>query len=189
MHLFLILCRYPFKGIASQYSFSQRLPQCYNGFRGLIESTESASAISLTPLNLLPQSHWDCWIRFRGFIETAKSASMVSLRPRKANIFRRSFVLKTTSQCTKIWLLKFFLLDSAVSLKPLKPLPRFHWNHGSGLCGLIDTAEADNLKQFSRISRRFPSHMQNGFTPWIRALGGVDWWKNPRVENLVTLSL
>jgi hypothetical protein len=24
----------------------------------------------------------------------------------------------------------------------------------------------------------FFTHMQNGFSPWISALGGVDWWKN-----------
>jgi hypothetical protein len=28
-----------------------------------------------------------------------------------------------------------------------------------------------------------------GFSLWIRALGGVDLWKYPRVENLVQLSL
>jgi hypothetical protein len=28
-----------------------------------------------------------------------------------------------------------------------------------------------------------------GFSPWIRGPGGIAWWKKPRVENLVTLSL
>jgi hypothetical protein len=28
-----------------------------------------------------------------------------------------------------------------------------------------------------RLSWRIRSHMQNGFSPWIRALGGVDWRK------------
>jgi hypothetical protein len=31
--------------------------------------------------------------------------------------------------------------------------------------------------------------MQKGFRQWIRALEGIVWWKKPRVENLVTLSL
>jgi hypothetical protein len=31
--------------------------------------------------------------------------------------------------------------------------------------------------------------MRNGFSPWIRALGGVDWWKKTEVENLEQLSL
>jgi hypothetical protein len=31
--------------------------------------------------------------------------------------------------------------------------------------------------------------MRDGFSPWFRALCGVDWWKKPRVENLVTQSL
>jgi hypothetical protein len=30
--------------------------------------------------------------------------------------------------------------------------------------------------------------MRNGFGLWIKALGGVDWWKNTRDENLVQLS-
>jgi hypothetical protein len=37
-------------------------------------------------------------------------------------------------------------------------------------------------KWFRRLSKRLPrrirSHMRNGFSPWIRARGGVDWWKN-----------
>jgi hypothetical protein len=31
-----------------------------------------------------------------------------------------------------------------------------------------------------RLSRRIRIHMRNGFSPWVRALGGVDWWKNQR---------
>jgi hypothetical protein len=67
---------------------------------------------------------------------------------------------------------------SAVSLKPRNPLPRSHWNCRSDFRGLIETAEADIFKRLSRISRWFRSHMRNGFNPWIRELGGVDWWKN-----------
>jgi hypothetical protein len=41
------------------------------------------------------------------------------------------------------------------------------------------------------FSRRKRSHMWNGSSPWIRALGGIVWWRNkkPGVENLMTLSL
>jgi peptidoglycan/xylan/chitin deacetylase (PgdA/CDA1 family) len=31
-----------------------------------------------------------------------------------------------------------------------------------------------------RLSRRIRSHMRNGFSLWVRALGGVDWWKKTR---------
>jgi hypothetical protein len=40
-----------------------------------------------------------------------------------------------------------------------------------------------------RLSRRIRSHMRNGFSPWVRALGGVDCEKKPDVDNLVTVSL
>jgi hypothetical protein len=33
------------------------------------------------------------------------------------------------------------------------------------------------------------SRMQNCCRAWIRALGGIVWWKKPRVKNLVLLSL
>jgi hypothetical protein len=41
----------------------------------------------------------------------------------------------------------------------------------------------------SSISRRIRSRIQKGFSPWIRGPEGIVWWKNPKVENLVTLSL
>jgi hypothetical protein len=42
----------------------------------------------------------------------------------------------------------------------------------------------DELQSTSR-----QSHMQNGFSLWIRAIRGVDWRKKLRDENFVTLSL
>jgi hypothetical protein len=67
---------------------------------------------------------------------------------------------------------------SAVSLKPRNPLPWSHWNRGRGFRGLIETAEADNFKRLSWISWQFWRHIWNGFSPWIRALRGIVWWKN-----------
>jgi hypothetical protein len=43
--------------------------------------------------------------------------------------------------------------------------------------------------EYCRFSRWIRGHMQNGYRPWIRALGGVDSWKKIGVENFVTLSL
>jgi hypothetical protein len=32
--------------------------------------------------------------------------------------------------------------------------------------------------EYCQFFRRILGHMQNGFSPWIGALGGVDLWKN-----------
>jgi hypothetical protein len=49
-----------------------RFHKGFRRFRSLIETAESASAVSLRPLNQLPLSHWDRRIRFRGLIEAAE---------------------------------------------------------------------------------------------------------------------
>jgi hypothetical protein len=95
-------------------------------------------------------------------------------------------------------------------------IPRYHWHRGiesrgvndtaesastvslrlwhllkkcpSKARGVIDTAESECFKLLSRFSRRKPSHMRNGFSPWIGALMGIVCWKT-EVDNLVTLSL
>jgi hypothetical protein len=46
-----------------------------------------------------------------------------------------------------------------------------------------------NRRFHSRFSSRIRSHIQKGFNPCIRGLGGVDLWKKPEVENLVSGSL
>jgi hypothetical protein len=40
-----------------------------------------------------------------------------------------------------------------------------------------------------RCSRRILIHIEKGFNPCPRGLGGVVWWKKPEVENLVSGSL
>jgi hypothetical protein len=55
---------------------------------------------------------------------------------------------------------------------------RCHWHH----CD-------ENLLLQSRFSSRIWSLMQKGFNPCNRGLGGVDLWKIPEVENLVSGSL
>jgi hypothetical protein len=163
---------------------SQRIPRSHWDrwirFRGLIDTAESASAVSLRPLNLLPRFHWDRQIRFRGLIEIVeakliiRSFVLVLWIPRSNWNHRSRFRgLIATAEAASAAKAAF-----AVSLKPPNPLPRPYCNRGSGFCSLIETAEADNFKQLSRISWRFRSHMRNCFSPWIRDLGGVDWWKN-----------
>jgi hypothetical protein len=65
--------------------------------------------------------------------------------------------------------------DSAVSMRPRKPLPQFQRDRISGFCGFNETAESGFP---TRTSRRIGSHIQHGFSPWIRALRGNVWWKN-----------
>jgi hypothetical protein len=55
---------------------------------------------------------------------------------------------------------------------------RCHWHRSHDFC-----------VRKSIISRRIRSRIQKDFSPWIRGPGGIIWWKKPRVENLVTLSL
>jgi hypothetical protein len=69
-------------------------------------------------------------------------------------------------------------------MTPLNPLPLSHWDYGIfnknvkvNSRGVIDTADLKLFKRLSRFSRRIRSHMWNGFSPWIRALGGIVWWK------------
>jgi hypothetical protein len=117
-------------------------------------------------------------IRFhKGFRGVTKDFA-VSLRP--LNPLPRSHWIRWIRFCG---LIETIESASAVSLKPPKPLLRSHWNHGIRFRSLIETAEADNLKQLYRISRRFRSHLRNGFSPWIRALGG-DWWKRNRGSKI-----
>jgi hypothetical protein len=59
-----------------------------------------------------------------------------------------------------------------VGSRGLDPFPRSHWNRG------IRT-----LKRLSRFSR-IRSHMQNGFSPCIRALRGIVWWKKNRGSKI-----
>jgi hypothetical protein len=58
------------------------------------------------------------------------------------------------------------------------PIARSHWNRGTRSWGPLETAESELCK---RLSRQILSHMWNGFSPWIRALGGIVGWKN---ENM-----
>jgi hypothetical protein len=73
-------------------------------------------------------------------------------------------------------------------LKEEKGLVKSVWDFS----GVIDTAEIVSGVSMTMTSLKFeynPSHMRNSFRPWISALGGIVWWKKPRVENLVQLFL
>jgi hypothetical protein len=164
--MYLFCLKYPFKGIESLYSFSQGL------------GVTKDSAVSLRPLNLLPQSLWHCRICFRGSHWDRASASEVSLRT------THCILTQCAGENKRLFIYLFIYNTESASAVSLKPPNLPYWNRGSGFHGLIETAEANNFKRLSRISRRFRSHMRNGYSPWIRALGGVDWWKKNRGSKI-----
>jgi hypothetical protein len=70
------------------------------------------------------------------------------------------------------------------------------WHHMHHACGINDTicivhAVLMTPHAFSkiRISSRIRIYIRKGFSPLIRSPGRMFWWKKPRVEILVTLSL
>jgi hypothetical protein len=79
---------------------------------------------------------------------------------------------KTT---TGISLTKFFLRNYEI----VKQFKNFMRN----LSGVLDDFHWF-LPLSKRFARRILSHMRNGFSPWIRALGGDDWWKKNRGSKI-----
>jgi hypothetical protein len=105
-------------------------------------------AVSMRPRKRLPQSLSELRSCFCGLYQTAEAASAVSIRPRK--------------------------ISQKFSCRLLRSLSG-RW---SRFCSLYQTAEAIHFQQLSWFSRRIRSYIQNGFSPRIRALGGIVWWKN-----------
>jgi hypothetical protein len=52
------------------------------------------------------------------------------------------------------------------------------WNRFSVVNDPAEIVSAGSMTPPNRFFRRILGHMQNCFNPWIRALGGIDWWKN-----------
>jgi hypothetical protein len=94
---------------------------------------------------------------------------------------------------------KHFFLH-AVSTTPQAPCMRYQWYRMHTCmrcqwyrmhceCGINDTA---CIVKKILISSRIRIYIWKGFSPLIsliRSRGRIGWWKKPRVENLVTLSL
>jgi hypothetical protein len=92
-------------------------------------------------------------------------------------LFCRLVTIRTTTQsCNRFTGNFFFKSFSAGSMALLKEFLRGHWLRWNCFSGVIDSAEI----QFLSISRWMRSHMQMAFKLWIRALGGVNLWKNQR---------
>jgi hypothetical protein len=126
--------------------------------------------------------------RFRewshGLIDTAGSDPAVSLTPRDTTgsaLAVSMTPLNPLPTTTTKSFTKMSNSDPAVSLPPRgiwSRDPRCHWHRG--------------IRTFQTIISIFSankSHMRNGFSPWIRALEGIVWWKKPRAENPVALSV
>jgi hypothetical protein len=82
-------------------------------------------------------------------------------------------LIETTEAFTKI-----SKPDPAVSLILQDLIPWSHWH-----------CRIRTFQRLSEFSRQKLYHMRHGLSPWIKALGGIVWWKKPRVENPVTLSI
>jgi hypothetical protein len=134
--------------ISFWYGFHLKGMRANTHFREGSRSAIKISAVSLRSWDPIPLSHWDCGIRSRVLNKTAGS-------------------------------------DPAVSMTPLNPLPRsdrdyriFYKSVQVRSHCVIETAESELCKRLSRLSQQICSHMRNGFSPWIRALWGIVWWKN-----------
>jgi hypothetical protein len=150
VHFFAMLFLYrnwePIIVFTKASAVSLRIPRshwaCGSRFFSLIETAQSASAVSLKLLNPLPRSHWYC----------------------RSQKFLHIVLCWKLSYWGKIMLLKFFTqgfhglietaeVASAVSLKSRKLLPWSHWNCWIQFCSLNETVEASHFKQISRIPR------------------------------------
>jgi hypothetical protein len=143
------------------------------------------SAGSLTPQKRFPfllfhRGHWPRGNHFSGVIDPAEMISFFGCFC-GGHWPRGNFAYTFFSQnlTWKIWFV------SAGSWTPRKRFPRGQWPRWNGLRGSLTPLKFD----YNQFSRRIRGHMRNGFRPRIRALGRVDWWKKPRVKNLMTLSL
>jgi hypothetical protein len=138
----------------------------------------------------IPQCQWDRGIRLGCFCKRFR----ISMRQRKRT--QRRHWNRGIRTCG---INEAPGLDPAVSMRARDPFwhcgiiykiwSRNHRDRGIQSFDLIENGESNLCKCLSRFSRRIRSHIQNGFSPWIRALGGVFDEKKPMVENLVTLSL
>jgi hypothetical protein len=128
------------------YGFPLKGKGANNRFRDWSRGVIKDPPVSLTPPDLILQSHWHSWIRFHCLIETMEFFYQVISRG---------------------------VIDTTVSLTTRDLIPRYYWQRGIWSRGVIDTAESELFEWLSRFSRRIWSHMQNGFSPWIRALGGL----------------
>jgi hypothetical protein len=131
----------------------------------LIETLGSDPAVSLKPGDLILRFQWHSWIRFHCLIETTKSFFKCS-----------SWIPQTDPQ--SYWNCGNWFLQ-------------FHWNRRNQSCGLIETAESELCKKLSQISKQLQSHMWNGFSLRIRALGGIVWgpkisWHTVPLSPLLT---
>jgi hypothetical protein len=99
---------------------------------------------------------------FRGLVVTAESDPSVSLKSR-APIPRFQW---------HRWILFRGLMEHGICYKNVHSGSR--WNCGNRSRGLLETTESELCKRLSLISRR------NRFSPWIRALGRIVWWKKNR---------
>jgi hypothetical protein len=150
-------------------------PHTGSCFRGVIDTAEIVSAVSMTPLkppwSLNLKYHRDFnhknffLLNFSGVIDTAETASVVSMTPRK-QLWGSGLKFQ---QCQRHrWNGFCGVIDtaesvSAVSMTPLKRFQRCYWHFWIGFCGVIDTAEIEKRLWESLAS--FKENIQQNYFP------------------------
>jgi hypothetical protein len=157
----------------------------YRGIRTL-QTIISIFSAKTKPHNFscrIPRSQWDRGVGFPGLNETAGSASAVSMRPGDRIPRSHWKILCTAGILTKneYWF--------SFPLKGNHCKNQYICKHCIHCIHCIETAESDFGDFRIDFLGEYEAICKTCFRPWTRALGGIVWWKKPRVENLVTLSL
>jgi hypothetical protein len=148
----------------------------------------------MTPLKQFWRGHWPRRNNFSGVIDSTETT--------------RIFLTKFCSRNYKIvkqliwprWTLKLPFWDQKIFFKREYPAKLFKrkispyniWTltkkKSWEILDFNDPAETEFDDFRSDYLGEYEA-MQNGFSPWIRALDGVDWWKNEGRKSLATVPL
>jgi hypothetical protein len=143
---------------------------------------------------------WLGCTRHSGVIDTTVTCTLVSMTPQ----WHVRTAVSMTLMCTydaavtldlifeRLWLpLKVIHIEKIYirNLSCTIPITFIHYGGYPEIVFLSQQWRKSAISYSSRFSSRIRSHIQKGFNPCIRCLGGDDLWKKPEVENLVSGSL
>ena len=128
------------KYFAYSFDFAKRYSDVQkNRLWGVIDTTESDSAISMTPRSQTQRCQWHHGVRLSVVNDTTESYSALSMTPRSQTQrcqwhhgVRLSIVNDTTES------------DSALSMTPWSQTQRCQWHRGVRLSVVKDTMESDS---------------------------------------------
>jgi hypothetical protein len=150
------------------------IPRCHWD-RGIYDKNETAGSdmksYAAPEVNNQKYVNWK-FLSYTGIPDLNETAGSVSAGLIETAGFDSTVSLRPRN----LWQKCLFLIP--VSLRPQDPFPRSHWDHGIQALQTI----------FSIFSAK-RSRMQNGFRPWIRALGGLFGEKTKGVKSHDTVPL